>query len=112
MKASDTAPILKRFLYEKIGFKNINNGIVSVVDDYTLAFKINEMAFMLDCDTMTVLRVTGNVDGKTAVSYSHVDQIAGIVERGIKEYICNFIESLEKQMSKTKSHTWGGNSDE
>ena len=112
MKAQETSPILKKFLYEKIGFKNITNGIVSVVDDYTLAFKINEMSFMLDCVTMTVLRVTGIVDGKTAVSYSHVDQIAGIVERGIKEYICNFIESLEKQMSKAKTHRWGEESDE
>ena len=106
MKSNEMAPLLKKFLYEKIGFENITNGIVSVVDDYTLAFKIREMAFMLDCDNMTLMRFAGNIDGKQAVVYSHVDQITGTLERSLKEYICTIIEKIEK-LQKTKENIWG-----
>lgn len=106
MKAHEMAPLLKKFLYEKIGYSNIGNGIVSVVDDYTLAFKIREMSFMLDCDTITLMRLTDTIDGKTAVTYSHVDSIAGILERSIKEYVCTIIEKIEN-MQKAKQKTFG-----
>lgn len=100
MKAHETAPILKKFLYEKIGFENISNGIVSVIDEYTLAFKIREMSFMLDCETMTVIRVIKQGEGQTVVTYSHTDTICAMVERGVKEYICTFIEKLQGKMEK------------
>lgn len=100
MKAHETAPLLKKFLYEKIGFENITNGIVSVIDDYTLSFKIREMSFMLDCETMTILRIIKQTEGQTMVTYSHTDNISAIIERGIKEYICTFIESLQGRMEK------------
>lgn len=100
MKAHETAPLLKKFLYEKIGFENITNGIVSVIDDYTLSFKIREMSFMLDCETMTILRVLNHTEGQTVVTYSHVDNISALIERGVKEYICTFIEKLQGKMEK------------
>lgn len=104
MKSCEATQILKNFLYEKIGYDNIGNGIVTVIDDYTLSFKIREMSFMLVTDTMTVMRVTECIDGQTAITYANTDTITAIMERSIKEYVHNIIEGIKTANIERYNH--------
>lgn len=85
--------IIKKFLLEMVGFENI--GSYSVIDSDIIGFRIRQMTFVLDCETMTVKRQISSDDGRNFCSTSIDCEICNLIERKLKNYVNNEIDKIK-----------------
>ena len=86
--------MIKKFLVGTFGFENIN--AYCVIDSDIIGFKIRQMNFLLDCETMSVKREVEKLEDGRMSCTSAVDcEICNMVERSLKHYINNEIEKMQ-----------------
>lgn len=86
--------VIKKFLIETFGFENIN--AYCVIDSDIIGFRIRQMNFLIDCETMSIKReLERTEDGRHYCTTAIDCEICNMVERSLKQYLNNEIEKMQ-----------------
>ena len=70
--------VIKKFLIETFGFENIN--AYCVIDSEIIGFRIRQMNFLIDCETMSIKRELERTEDGTDSYNELVDLLADVLD--------------------------------
>ena len=87
--------IIKKFLLDTFGFENIS--AFCVIDNDLIGFRVRQMNFMIDCETMSIKReLEKTEDGRHLCTTAMDCEICNMVERSLKSYLNAEIEKMQQ----------------